>query len=77
MITTAYSLVAYDVSSLTPETCEHCLAAVRSELIQVPGVVGVDVTPARSRVSVLADGRLDQELIKEAFAAAGCGAVDS
>ncbi|WP_171075157.1 heavy-metal-associated domain-containing protein [Nonomuraea basaltis] len=76
MITVAYSLVTYEVSSLSPATCEHCLAAIRSELIQVPGIVGVDVTPERSRVSVLTGGPVDQGLVQEAFAAAGCGVVD-
>jgi copper chaperone CopZ len=76
LITIAHSLVTYQVSALSPATCDHCLAAIRTELIQVPGVVGVDVTPARSRVSVLTDGPVDQELIREAFAAAGCGVVD-
>ncbi|TMR09687.1 heavy-metal-associated domain-containing protein [Nonomuraea turkmeniaca] len=72
MITIAYSLVTYEVSGLSPATCEHCLSAIRSELIQVRGVVGVDVTPARSRVGVLTDGPVDRGLIEAAFAAAGC-----
>ncbi|WP_188193583.1 heavy-metal-associated domain-containing protein [Nonomuraea sp. SYSU D8015] len=72
MITVAYSLTAYRVSGLSPATCEHCLSAVKSELIRVPGVVGVDVTPARSQVSILTDGPVDESVLREAFAAAGC-----
>jgi copper chaperone CopZ len=76
LITIAYSLVTYEVSGLSVATCEHCLSALRSELIQVPGVVGVDVTPERSRVSVLTDGPVDQGLVEAAFEAAGCGVLD-
>jgi copper chaperone CopZ len=76
LITIAYSLVTYEVSGLSVATCDHCLVAIKSELIQVPGVVGVDITPERSRVSVLTDGPVDQGRVREAFAAAGCGVVD-
>ncbi|MEV4009016.1 cation transporter [Nonomuraea angiospora] len=72
MITVAYSLVAYRVTGLSPATCEHCLAAVKLELIQVPGVVGVDVDRAEGRVSVLTDGPVDEGQVSAAIEAAGC-----
>ncbi|MCA2222483.1 cation transporter [Nonomuraea aurantiaca] len=76
MITVAYSLVAYCVTGLSPETCEHCLSAVKAELIQVPGVVGVDVDPAESRVSILTDGPVSELEVRAAMEAAGCDVVE-
>ncbi|MEU6719156.1 heavy metal-associated domain-containing protein [Nonomuraea sp. NPDC046802] len=75
MITVAYSLVTYDVTGLSPEACEHCLASVKSELIRVPGVVGVDVNTEEARVSILTDGPVDDALIRAAMDAAGCAVV--
>ncbi|RVX42713.1 copper chaperone CopZ [Nonomuraea polychroma] len=72
MITVAYSLIAYRVTGLSPATCEHCLAAIKLELIQVPGVVGVDVDPADSRVSILTDGPVGEGEVRAAIEAAGC-----
>ncbi|UBU16408.1 heavy-metal-associated domain-containing protein [Nonomuraea gerenzanensis] len=77
MITVAYSLVAYRITGLSPETCDHCLAAIKSELIQVPGVVGVEVDPAAGRVSVLTDGPVGEEQVRVAVEAAGCAVADS
>lgn len=72
MITVAYSLVSYRVTGLSPATCEHCLAAVKLELIQVPGIVGVDVDLAEARVSILTDGPVDEARVLTAMEAAGC-----
>ncbi|MEV4360889.1 heavy-metal-associated domain-containing protein [Nonomuraea sp. NPDC049625] len=72
MITVAYSLVAYRVTGLSSATCEHCLAAVKLELIQVPGVVGVDAAPDEGRVSILTDGPVDEGQVRAAIEAAGC-----
>ncbi|MDR8412272.1 heavy-metal-associated domain-containing protein [Nonomuraea sp. 3-1Str] len=76
MITVAYSLVAYQLTGLSSETCDHCLATIRTELIQVPGVVGVEVTPATSRVSILTDGPVDERSVRAAIEAAGCVVVE-
>ncbi|MEV0143842.1 MULTISPECIES: heavy-metal-associated domain-containing protein [unclassified Nonomuraea] len=75
MITVAYSLVAYQVTGLLPDACDHCVADIKAELIQVPGVVGVDVTPATSRISILTDGPVDEAAIRTAMEAAGCGVI--
>lgn len=72
MITVAYSLVTYRVTGLSPETCVHCLASIKGELIQVPGVVGVDMNLEESKVSVLTDGPVDEGRVREAMDAAGC-----
>ncbi|MEV4471325.1 heavy metal-associated domain-containing protein [Nonomuraea sp. NPDC049504] len=77
MITVAYSLVAYRVTGLSPETCEHCLAAIRVELIQVPGVVGVEVDPGEGRVSILTDGPVEEGQVHAAMEAAGCAVADA
>ncbi|SDL05436.1 hypothetical protein SAMN05421874_1155 [Nonomuraea maritima] len=60
MITLACSLVAYRITGLSAATCDHCLAAVRSELIQVPGVVGVEIDAPEGRVGILTDGPVDE-----------------
>ncbi|MFI7439123.1 heavy-metal-associated domain-containing protein [Nonomuraea indica] len=75
MITVAYSFVAYQVTGLTPDACDHCVAAIKTELISVPGVVGVDVTPAASKISILTDGPVSEEAIRSAMDAAGCGLI--
>ncbi|MFE3451937.1 heavy-metal-associated domain-containing protein [Nonomuraea sp. NPDC059194] len=77
MITVAYSLVTYIVTGLSPDSCGHCLAGIKAELIQVPGVVGVDMNPREAKISVLTDGPLDEDLVKAAIDAAGCDVVGS
>jgi copper chaperone CopZ len=76
MITVAYSLVAHHVTDLSPQSCAHCLDSLRTGLIRVPGVVGVDVNPAQGKVSLLTDGPADEDLIRAAIDAAGCAVVD-
>lgn len=75
MITVACSLVAYKVTGLSPDACDQCVASIKAELIRVPGVVGVDVTPASSRVSILTDGPVDEDAVRTALEAAGCGVL--
>ncbi|MGV9778220.1 heavy-metal-associated domain-containing protein [Streptosporangium sp. NPDC003464] len=72
MITVAYSLVSYQVSEISSETCAHCLDSIRVELIQVPGIVGVELTPETGRVSILTDGPVPERLVIDALEAAGC-----
>ncbi|SPL88461.1 Copper chaperone [[Actinomadura] parvosata subsp. kistnae] len=72
MITVAYSLVSYRVTGLSTETREHCRAAIKLELIQVPGVVGVEVDTEQGRVSILTDGPVEEELVRAAVEAVGC-----
>ncbi|WP_084516381.1 cation transporter [Microtetraspora niveoalba] len=72
MITIAYSLVAYHVTGLSSATCGHCVAALKADLIQVPGVVGVDVDPAAGKVSVLTNRAVEEELVRAAMDLAGC-----
>lgn len=58
----------------SPLACT-CVAAIKAEIISVPGVVGVDVTPAVSKISILIDGPVSEETIRSAMEAAGCGLI--
>ena len=63
MITTTYS-----VSGMT---CDHCVRAVTTELIQLPGVRSVDVDLASGTVTIASDGPLDSGSVREAIDEAG------
>ncbi|MGI5485618.1 heavy-metal-associated domain-containing protein [Microtetraspora malaysiensis] len=77
MITIAYSLVGYYVTGLSSATCDHCVAAIKADLIKVPGVVGVEVDPAAGKVSVLTNRAVDEDLVRAAMDLAGCEIVGS
>jgi copper chaperone CopZ len=64
MITTA----TYSVSGMT---CDHCVRAVTTELVLVPGVRSVDVDLEEGAVTVTSDGPLDLEQVREAVDEAG------
>ncbi|HLH15126.1 MAG TPA: cation transporter [Solirubrobacteraceae bacterium] len=51
-------------------TCEHCVAAVTSEVSRLAGVSGVDVDLASGRLLVHGDG-VDGEAVGAAVQAAG------
>jgi len=72
MLTVSYSLVTYRIPDLSAETCDHCVAALKAELIQVAGIVGVDVQRTAGKVSILTDGPVREEAIQAAVEAAGC-----
>lgn len=76
MINVAYSLVTYHVTDLSSESCESCLTSLKTTLIQVPGIVGVDVNPAEAKISILTDGPADDRLIRAAVETTGA-AVDA
>jgi copper chaperone CopZ len=69
MITTA----TYSVSGMT---CDHCVRAVTTELVLLPGVRSVDVDLAEGAVTVTSDGPLDLEQVREAVDEAGYSLVD-
>ncbi|WP_433419525.1 heavy-metal-associated domain-containing protein [Microtetraspora malaysiensis] len=77
MITIAYSLVGYHVTGLSSGTCDHCVAAIKADLIKVPGVVGVEVDPGAGKVSVLTNSAVDEDLVRAAMDLAGCEIVGS
>jgi copper chaperone CopZ len=65
-----------DSSASSSESCDHCLTSLKAELIQVPGIVGVDIKPSDRKVSILTDGPVDERLIREAMDLAGCEFVE-
>lgn len=52
-------------------TCDHCVRAVTTELVLLPGVRSVDVDLAQGAVTVASDGPLDLEQVREAIDEAG------
>lgn len=69
MITTATYMV-------TGMTCDHCVRAVTTELVLLPGVRSVDVDLAEGAVTVTSDDPLDLEQVREAVDEAGYGLAD-
>ena len=50
------------VYAVTGMTCDHCVAAVRGEVSNVPGVTDVTVDLAAGRVSVDGTGFTDEQI---------------
>jgi copper chaperone CopZ len=61
---------------VTGMTCDHCVRAVTTELVLMPGVRSVDVDLAEGAVTVTSDGPLDQEEVREAIDEAGYALQD-
>jgi copper chaperone CopZ len=57
-------------------TCDHCIRAVTTELVLLPGVRSVDIDLAEGAVTVTSDGPLDQEEVREAIDEAGYALQD-
>lgn len=64
----------YTVSGMS---CEHCVAAVRTELGKVEGVTGVEVDLGSGRVTVTSDRPLDRAAVAAAVDEAGYELVDA
>lgn len=60
---------------VTGMTCAHCEAAVRSEVSQIPGVSGVDVSADTGRLVVTSSAPLDTKAVLDAVDEAGYTAV--
>lgn len=58
-------------------SCEHCVAAVRTELGKVEGVTGVEVDLDSGRVTVTSDRPLDRAAVAAAVDEAGYELVDA
>jgi copper chaperone len=63
MITTRYTVKGM--------TCEHCVAAVGSEIGRIDGVTGVDVDLAGGTVTVTSAAPLDDAQVRDAVDEAG------
>jgi copper chaperone len=57
--------------AVTGMTCDHCVRAVTTELVLVPGVRSVDVDLEAGAVTVTSDEPLDREVVSEAIDEAG------
>lgn len=56
---------------VTGMTCDHCVRAVTTELIMLPGVRSVDIDLGEGAVTVTSDEPLDPEVVREAIDEAG------
>jgi copper chaperone len=66
--------------TVTGMTCEHCVAAVTSELSALPGVRSVDVdlvAGGASTVTVTSEGPLREDAVRDAVDEAGYELVDT
>jgi copper chaperone len=61
---------------VTGMTCDHCVRAVTTELVLLPGVRSVDVDLADGAVTVTSDGPLDLDVVREAVDEAGYALAD-
>jgi copper chaperone len=62
--------------TVTGMTCGHCEQAIRDEVDQVPGVIGVEVSTATGLLSVTTDGlSIDASAILKAVEEAGYTAL--
>ena len=58
----------YEVKGMT---CDHCVRAVTSELLLVPGVQSVDVDLGSGQVTVVSEGELSRDDVADAIDEAG------
>ena len=59
------------VYGVTGMTCDHCVRAVTSELMALPGVSSVDVDLATGAVTVESENILENEQVRNAVDEAG------
>lgn len=57
--------------AVTGMTCDHCVRAVTTELVMVPGVKAVDVDLEGGTVTVTSEQPLDTDAVREAIDEAG------
>ncbi|GAB48739.1 copper chaperone CopZ [Mobilicoccus pelagius NBRC 104925] len=57
--------------TVTGMTCEHCVASVKEEVGEIPGVTGVDVDLASGRLDVTSEGDVDRSAVESAVTEAG------
>lgn len=56
---------------VTGMTCGHCEFAIRSEVGQIEGVTGIDVSAATGRLAVTSEGAVDDAAVLAAVEEAG------
>ncbi|MBO1903141.1 heavy-metal-associated domain-containing protein [Leucobacter weissii] len=62
---------------VTGMSCGHCETAIRSEVSEIPGVTGIDVSAQTGRLAVTAEQPVDDAAVIAAVDEAGYAAVRS
>ncbi|MDY6054993.1 heavy-metal-associated domain-containing protein [Micrococcus sp.] len=65
---------------ITGMTCGHCVASVKEEISEVPGVTGVDVdlqTGSTSTATITSEGPVDEAALRAAVREAGYETVEA
>ena len=62
------STATFTVSGMT---CEHCVASVSDEVLEIAGVTGVDVDLPTGRLTVTSDRPVSEEEVAAAVVEAG------
>ena len=62
---------------VTGMSCGHCETAIRTEVSQIPGVTGIEVSSATGRLAVTADQSVEDRAVIAAVDEAGYTAVRS
>ncbi|QCX26435.1 heavy-metal-associated domain-containing protein [Nocardioides jishulii] len=57
--------------TVTGMTCGHCVASVKEEVSEVPGVTGVDVVLETGQLTVTSDEPVDAAAVSAAVTEAG------
>ena len=58
-------------------SCGHCETAIRSEVSEIPGVTGIEVSAQTGRLAVTSDQPVDDAAVIAAVDEAGYAAVRS
>lgn len=61
--------------AVTGMSCGHCEVAIRSEVEQIAGVTGIEVSASDGRLAVTAEGPIDDAAVLAAVDEAGYEAV--
>ena len=62
---------------VTGMSCGHCETAIRSEVSEIPGVTGIEVSAQTGRLAVTSDQPVDDAAVIAAVDEAGYAAVRS
>lgn len=62
---------------VTGRSCGHCETAIRSEVSEIPGVTGIEVSAQTGRLDVTADQPVDDAAVIAAVDEAGYAAARS
>jgi len=69
-------MMATETFRVSGMTCDHCVRAVTTEFVLLPGVRSVDVDLASGEVTVVSDAPLDRADVRDAVDEAGYALAD-